>query len=110
MTDDALRQAILDLGLEDAIPLWEIADDCRSAGLIPVGIGGVELLAEALLVQARKDQIRILAGRWDAPEPRYVDLDEAETLLADPRRYNSAEEIAHDLERVYFINVDNIAE
>lgn len=100
MRDDALRRAILDLGLEDAIPLWEVADDCRSAGLVPLGIGGVERLGEALSALVRGNQIRILSGRWDEAEPRYVDLDEAETLLADARRYDSSEEIAHGLERV----------
>ena len=28
----------------------------------------------------------------------------------DRRRYSSADEIANDLERVYYVNVDNIAE
>lgn len=110
MTDDALRQAILDLGLEDDIPLWQIKDTCRAADLIVDGTAGIELLASALLDLARKDQIRILVGRWNDSEPRYVDVDEAERLLADTRRYTSAEEIAHDLERVYYVNVDNIVE
>lgn len=108
MTDDALRKAILDLGLEDDIPLWEITDTCRSADLIADGAEDIEVLARALLDLARRGQIRILVGRWKSPEPRYVDIDEAETLLADARRYVSAEEIAHDLERVYYVNVDNI--
>jgi hypothetical protein len=110
VTDDALRRAILDLGLEDDIPLWEITDTCRAADLIAAGPIGVEALAGTLLELARKDEIRILVGRWDDPEPRYVDLDEAETLLADARRYSSADEIAADLERVYYVNVENIAE
>jgi hypothetical protein len=67
VTDDVLRRAILDLGLED--------------------------------------EIRTLVGRWDDPEPRYADRDEAEQLLADARRYSSADEIAHDLARVYYVKV-----
>jgi hypothetical protein len=35
---------------------------------------------------------------------------EAGTLLADARPYASTEEIVHDLERVYYVNVDNIVE
>jgi hypothetical protein len=111
VTDDsALRQEILDLGLEDDIPLWEIADKCRAAGLIADGTEGVGVLATALLDLARTDEIRILVGRWNDPEPRYVNGDEAGALLADARRYASEEERAHDLERVYYVNVDNIVE
>jgi hypothetical protein len=32
VTEDALRRAILDLGLEDDIPLLEITPDRRAAG------------------------------------------------------------------------------
>src|SRR5215203_5840793 len=78
--------------------------------LIADGVAGIEVLAEALLSLARTDQIRILIGHWDDPQLRYARLDEAEGVLADARRYSSAEEIAHDLERVYYVNVDNIAE
>lgn len=109
MTNDALRRTILELGLEDDIPLWEITDTCRASGLIAKETTGLEALAGTLLDLARRDEIRILVGRWDDPEPRYVELDEAETLLADVRRYSSADEIADDLERVYYVNVDNIA-
>lgn len=110
MTDEALRREVLDLGLEDDIPLWEIADTCRAAGLIADGPVGVEVLAEVLLDLVRKDEIRILVGRWDDPELRYADREEAENVLADARRYSSAEEIANELERVYYVNVDNITE
>jgi len=110
VTDDALRRAILDLGLEDDIPLWEITSTCRARNLIAADPAGVETLAGALLELARKDEIRILVGRWDDPEPRNVGVDEAETLLADARRYASADEIANGLERVYYVNVENIAE
>ena len=85
-----------------------MTSDCRKADLIADGMVGVEALAQALLDLARRDKIRILVGRWDDPAPRHVNLDEAATLLADARRYYSDEEIANDLERVYYVNVDNI--
>lgn len=110
MTDDALRREILELGLEDDIPLWEIADTCRAAGVIGAGTAGVEALAEAGLDLSRKGEIRILVGPWAEPDPRYADIDEAEEVLKDVRRYSSADEIAHGLERVYYVNVDNIAD
>jgi len=110
VADDALRTAILDLGLEDGIPLWENTNTCRAAGVIADGPTGVESLLGALLALAQKDEIRILVGHWDDPELRYADRDEAETLLADARRFSSADETAHALERVYYVNVDSIAE
>ena len=79
-------------------------------GVIADGPTGVESLVGALLALARKDEIRILVGRWDDPEPQYADRDEVETLLADARRYSSADETDLDLERVYYVSVDNVAE
>lgn len=108
--DDALRREILTLGLEDDIPLWEVADHCRAVGLITAGSVGVELLRKALTALAQQGEIRIRIGRWDDPEPKDIDGEEAEPLLQDQRRYFSAEEIANDLERVYYFNVDNIVE
>jgi hypothetical protein len=110
VSDDALRREILELGLEDDIPLWEVADDCRAAGLISLGSAGVEVLAAALIELARKGEIRVRVGPWDGPEPRDADAEQVESLLLDQRRYSSAEEIANDLERVYYVNVDNIVE
>ena len=110
MTDDGLRREILELGLEDDIPLWELAGDCRAAGLIDDGPAGVDALARALAELARKGEIRVLVGAWNDPEPRHVEPDEAERLLVDRRRYSSAEEIAHGLERVYYVNPDNVVE
>lgn len=68
------------------------------------------MLGEALIALARQGQIRILVSRWDDPEPRVIDVEEAEPLLLDGRRYSSQDEISNDLERVYYVNVDNIVE
>ena len=110
MPDDVLRRAVLDLGLEDCIPLWEVMETCRNGDLVAQGAAGAMELADLLLDLAKRGQVRILTGQWDDPDPRFVDLDEAARLLADGRRYTSAEEIANDLERVYYVNVDNIRE
>lgn len=71
---------------------------------------GLEVLAGFLIGLARKDQIRIRVGPWNDPQPRDVNIAEAEPLLLDWRQYSSAEEIANELERVYYVNVDNIVE
>ena len=110
MVDEALDEAILDLGLEDDIPLWEITDHCRGAGLIAAGSAGVDVLAKHLIALARLGAIRVRVGPWDDPRPRDAEADERDSLLLDRRRYSSAEEIADDLERVYYVNVDNIIE
>jgi hypothetical protein len=39
-----------------------------------------------------------------------ADIEEAEPLLLDRRRCSSHEEISNDLERVYYVNVDNLIE
>lgn len=108
VSDDALRREILDLGLEDDIPLWEVADHCRAAGVIVPGTTGLDVLGEALIALARKGEIRIRVGPWDDPEPKDLDVEHAKPLLLDRRRYSSAEEIADGLDRVYYVNVDNI--
>lgn len=110
VVDDALGRAVLDLGLEDDIPLWEIADHCRGEGLIAPGAPGVDALAEALIALARRGEVRIYVRPWDDPTPRDANVEERDSLLLDRRRYSSAEEIANDLERVYYVNVDNIVE
>ncbi|WP_407342200.1 hypothetical protein [Pengzhenrongella phosphoraccumulans] len=110
MIDDRLRREILELGLEDDIPLSELAGDCRAAGLIGDGPAGIDALARALAQLARTGEIRVLVGAWNDPEPRQVQLDDAERLLADRRQYSSDEEIAHGLERVFYVNRDNVVE
>lgn len=107
MSDESLRREILELGLEDDIPLWELADVCRAAGLIDDRPTGVDALARVLVGLVRQGEIHVLVGAWSDPEPRQAVLDQAERLLADQRHYSSAQEVAHGLERVYFVNADN---
>ena len=110
MTGGNLRREILELGLEDDVPLWELADVCRAAGLIDEGPAGLDALARLLAGLARQGEIQVLVGAWRDPEPRHAGPDQADCLLADRRHYSSAEEAAHGLERVYYVNADNIVE
>ncbi len=96
------------MGLEGDIPLWEITDSCRRAGLIPLGTAGLDALGAALFDLAQQGEIRIRVGAWDDADPNDVDIEQAEPLLLDRRRYSSDEEIAEGLDRVYYVNVDNI--
>jgi hypothetical protein len=91
-------------------PLWEVADDCRGAGLIAPGTVGVDVLGAAVIDLARKGDIRIRVGLWDDAEPKDVDVEQAEPLLLDRRRYSSSMDIAEGLDRVCYVNVDNIVE
>jgi hypothetical protein len=100
-----LQQALLELGLEDLIPLPEAFGDPD----IRAAVGGeltVEDVAAALTDLSRMGRISVWAGHWPS-EPRRIELHEAEQLLHDPRRY-SFEQEAQGLERVYFVNVENV--
>ena len=73
-SDDVLRREILKLAFEDDIPLWEVADHCRTSGVIGPGSAGVDVLAAALLELARTGEIRVRVGPRDDPELRDADL------------------------------------
>ncbi|MEK0156959.1 hypothetical protein [Arthrobacter oryzae] len=71
-----LRQALLDLGLEDLIPLPEILteEEIRSEG------AAVEDISTALIGLLRERRIQIWSGRW-SQDPEVVDPATAEELL-----------------------------
>lgn len=101
----ALKQGLLELGLEEFIPLWEIPETPearRDSGVSP----SIEEISTALIELLDAGQIFVLAGHW-SEEPELVEGDVAVSLLQDTRRYSSAEEIRHGLDRVYFVNRDN---
>jgi len=97
-----VRQAVLDLGLEDVIPLPEIADEVRS---IRPDVA-VEALRTALLALLKEGRIQVWSGRWP-DEPQAVDPAMAEELLRDDERYEFNSPADQRL-RVYYINVDNL--
>lgn len=105
MTDlTPLQEALLDLGLEDWIPLPEILDTPEVRPLVEDGTA-VGLVCRALVDLLAQDRIQVWFGQWSAdpsPAPREV----AEKLLLDERRYSFGAEDA-GLDRVYFVNVAN---
>lgn len=97
-----LRQEVLALGLEDDIPLPEIAGDLRTRA----GTLDLAALGDVLVALVREGRIQVLGGYWsEAPKP--LDLATAETLLKAEEQYefNSP---ADQRMRVYYVNVDNL--
>ena len=113
MEADELRQTVLDLGQEGLIPLWEAG---QAFGVARVNApeqesaqeARLELLAGTLADLAQSRIIRVFVGPWEDDDPREVTDDEALLLLRDRRRYVVEQELADDLDRVYFVNIENL--
>lgn len=100
-----LHEALLELGLEDLIPLPEALDDDDVRDAVG-GTPTIDEVATALVDLLRMGQISVWAGHWQ-DDPRRVDEQTALQLLRDPRRYTFKDE-AEGYERVYFVNVENV--
>ncbi len=101
-----LHQALLELGLEDLIPLPETLGD-RDVHDAVNGEPSIDQIGAALIDLLHLRRISVWMGPW-ADEPERVEPETAEPLLRDVRRY------AFDSEndgsaRVYFVNVENVA-
>lgn len=102
-----IEVALLELGLEDLIPLPEAVADIETLGTHPgVAVDAVSTALRRLLEVGR---IQVWAGRW-SDEAVVQGPGAANELLADRRRYSFAEEEAFGLDRVYYVNVDNLYE
>ena len=100
-----VRTALLDLGLEDWIPLPEAVGipEVREA----VGDRSpVAAIAAALRELLLEDRIRLYRGRWDA-ESQPVATEEGLKLLTAEKWYRFRLDEPEE-ERLYFVNVDNI--
>ena len=100
-----LREAILSLGLEDLIPLPEIAEAVRAEG-IAASESAFPELSSALIALLEEDLIRVLAGLW-SEEPELLDPTAARELLMVEGQYewNSPADLVR---RVYYVNVENL--
>jgi len=99
-----LHEALLELGLEDLIPLPEAA----SAPEVLAAIGGSrppEAIARALLDLLSWNLVQVWTGHWQA-EPMLATREAAETLLVDEEKYAFGAEGDRG-ERVYYVNVAN---
>jgi hypothetical protein len=101
---DELIAALLDLGLEDDIPLWEAGMD----GEVLAAVSGDDPFAsigEALRLLVADDRVRVSEGHW-RDEPVRVSLDRAMELVVDARWYQYPPED----HRVYYVNVLNLVD
>jgi hypothetical protein len=101
----ALHTALLDLGLEDWIPLPEAVESTRFEGLSGAD-ESVAKISRALVDLLREDRIQVWSGPWDAEQPSPVSSELAELMLLDHSRYSFASE-ANGSERVFYVNVQN---
>jgi hypothetical protein len=99
-----LHEALLELGLEDWIPLPEICATPEIRGLSEHD-QEVKNVAHALVQLLRQGRIQVWTGHWP-DEPMPVSTETAEAILFDEGRYSFDAETA-GLERVYYANVEN---
>lgn len=101
-----IEQGLLELGLEDWIPLPQIEEMPEVRRVVEEG-RAFEQVSTALVELLSLGRIQVWSGYWQ-DEPTRVDPGRATKLLRDRRRYSYDEEAAHDLERVYYVNVENV--
>lgn len=101
-----LRDVLLELGLEDLIPLPEIlaAPEVHELG---AEYRHIQKISAALVELLREIRIQVWEGFWHE-EPKHISGEPAEAVLGDMRRYSFDAEAADGLKRVYYVNVNNI--
>lgn len=101
----ALRETILAEGLEDLIPLPEIALTVKGRQLVAPEQVILEVSA-ALVDLLNEDRIQVWGGHW-SDEPQVLDRETALTALSVPKQYefNSSADLAR---RLYYVNVENL--
>ena len=104
---DAVRDAVLELGMEDWIPLPEAVatPEIRAAtqGDRPTWL----VLSAALRGLLAEREIRLYRGRWDDENPRELVDAEARAVLGEECWYAFHPDDP-DEERISFVNVRNI--
>ncbi|WP_139346843.1 hypothetical protein [Sinomonas mesophila] len=104
-TRTPLQETILALGLEDLIPLPEIAATVRVQQLVdPESV--LTEVSSALISLLQEGQIQVWSGHW-SDEPEVLDRVAALELLVVQEQYefNSPADLAR---RVYYVNVENL--
>jgi hypothetical protein len=101
-----LRDVLLDLGLEDLIPLPEILATPEVQEL-DAEYRHIQKISTALIELSREMRIQVWEGFWHE-DPKHISGEQAEAVLGDMRRYSFDAEAADGLKRVYYVNVNNI--
>jgi hypothetical protein len=100
----SVRQALLELGLEDWIPVPEAVASLRVRG----SSEPEQDVRETLTALGNEGLVRFWRGVWDREDEHVeVSASDAEVLLRDSRwfRYRLDEQAE---ERLYFVNIENI--
>ena len=98
---------LLDLGLEDLIPLPEAATQPELIDALDEGDEAWKVLARILLELVRERRVALFKGRWDDNDPPQLTEAEALALLPDTRWYSYRLDDPEE-ERVYYVNVENL--
>ncbi len=105
MSSHPLRTALLDLGLEDWIPIPEAMADPEVVAAAS-GEDAAKVVAEALGELVSEGEVQLYRGAWDGDSEPVSTL-EALRLLKEQRWYSFRIADPHE-ERLYFVNVRNI--
>lgn len=101
-----LRTAVLELSLEDRIPVPEATQVADKRVGEANAVEQVRVVLENLV---REGRIRMYRGHWRRNDPREVALDEALILLREPRWFRFHTDDPWE-ERLYFVNIENFRE
>lgn len=99
--ESSLREALLQLGLEDLIALPEIA---KAEEIVQLGDVQLQQIQWTLLRLLEEERIQVWSAHW-REEPHRTSSAQAKQFLKDPQKYefNSESDLR---QRTYYINVD----
>lgn len=104
----ALLGALLDLGLEDLIPLPEAMEEVEVREALR-GPAHWAAVAEALRSLVDSERVRVYRGHWDDDDPAALSHDEALAVLGEEQWYSWRDAAGeNNRERVWFVSVDNL--
>jgi hypothetical protein len=105
VSDERLRAALLELGLEDWIPIPEALSTPEVVDVVGGG-DAVAAVRRALQALVESGEVVLYRGHWEA-DPQPVPPAEALVLLEDPAWFAFHLEDP-DEQRLSFVNVENV--
>ena len=108
MSSQAVRIALLDLGLEDWIPLPEAVAEPEVVAAAS-GAEPAQAVADALVELVVEGKVLVYRGQWDSNDLEPVPSDDALALLREPHWFTfHVDDLVE--ERLYFVNVLNVGQ